>query len=1266
MARTWSPELGPPHTSDTRPVGVVMSRSRARRFRPSSTLAAIAAVTLVAGVAPSTSAAAASHPAQLAAGVTSAKASLTAAASRSAATPRALAAKTSSALPAGVPSSGTYAFLLRLSTRTTSSAEAGAKLRGLFAAKSAAKAELRTITAAQNKVIAKLPARSRVLYRTHALLSAVAVTTDVRNYHALTELKGVTAVYPIAPKTVSNSYAVPLQQAPVAWKAFGDLGANSTVAIIDTGVDYTHADFGGAGTVADYTAAKAQAGKPVTAGEFPGVKVIGGYDFAGDAYDATATDPTYNPVPAPDPYPLDCNDHGSHVAGTVAGYGVTASGATYTGAYNTSTPFSSLRIGPGMAPKAKLYAYRVFGCNGSTNLVSEAIDRAADPNGDGDTSDHVDVVNMSLGSDYGSPEDGDSVITNAASALGISMVVASGNGGDLYDVGGSPGDAPRALTVAASADAYSQVDALNVTAPAAIAGSYAAERSIAYDWATQPDLAGTVAELTQPGNTDGCDPIVDPYKSQIAGHIAFVEWTDNDADRRCGSAGRAANLVAAGATGFIYADDEESFAAGITGSAVIPGVLASKSAGDAIRAQLAANVTVTIGGTVANGFAQNDPTLNDTLAGFSSRGIGDAGNVKPDVTAVGVSVFSALSGSGNQGLNDSGTSMATPMVAGTAALVTSMHPNWSSEQVKADIMNTADVALYTGPSHTGDKFAPQRVGSGRIDVNQALKNDSLAYTIDNATDGTDNGSVSASFGPLEITPSASPTVLTKTIRVQNTSLASASYAVSFIDKTTIPGAAYSVSPSSITIDPRSSKTVTLTLTIHPSQLTKTIDPTVDRLQGGLPRVYQADVSGIVFFLGDGVPNLRVPAYAAPRPASVMTQPASLTLPSGSVQSALLPLTGGQVSQGTGDEAVKSTVAGFELAGVSGLAPSCSASVTSGCVNFPDERAADLKYVGATSDAPQLASIGDNILTSPAGEVDFAVTAQGRWRTAAGDSEFDIYIDSNGDGVADAVLFNTRLAGTDTLVDELIDLGTGGVLDAEPINDALGDTDTALLNSDTMVLPVAAAALPGLSAGSSRIHYAVLSFSPYQGAPVDSLGSVSGAGVITGMSLDVANPGVAIFGSYDGDASPLLFRDSPGSVLELRRDSAAYAADHGLGALVVHFQNTLGNKAQIVSLKTASTTTLAMAPSPVAHGKTVTVTVTVAGSGGVWPTGRVVLNRPNADGSVLYPVKSGTLVNGTATFTYSQAVPGTYLYVASYDGDANYQWSKSAVVKLKVT
>jgi len=1225
-----------------------------------SWVAAAAALALMTAMISASTAGAAPRNSTLATGIATSSHSLKAASSSAA--PRSLRGN-NGARPAGLPAHGRSAFLLKLSTSSTHTAYVQAR-GGKQAARNAAASQLRAVTAAQNRVIAGLPGGSRVLYRAHAVLAGLAVTTDVKHYRALTRLPGVSAVYPIAPKSLNNSYAVPLQGAPEAWQAYGDLGANSTVAIIDTGVDYTHADFGGAGTVSEFQDSQAQLGKPVSPGEFPGDKVVGGYDLVGDDYNADPTSPDYNPTPAPDAWPLDCNSHGSHVAGTVAGYGENANGSTYTGAYDSSTPFDTMKIGPGMAPKAKLYAYRVFGCAGSTDVVGAAIDMAADPNGDGDTSDHVDVINMSLGSNYGSPQDGDSVVTNDAAQLGITMSVASGNAGDIYDVGGSPGNAPRAIAVAASQDAASVVDSLNVTDPGSIAGSYAAERSVAYDYVNDPDLSGDVVRVAQPGNLDGCQPLNTADAAAVAGHIAFVEWDSDDTTRRCGSVGRSTNLANAGATGFIFADDEEAFSAGITGSATIPGVLVAKSGGDAIRTELLAGHTVTISGTTLNGFQQVDTALNDTMADFSSRGINDAGNVKPDVTAVGVSVFSAGSGTGNEGLNDSGTSMATPMVAGAAALVHSQHPEWNPEQVKADLMNTAGQDLYTGTDHSGDRYGPNRVGSGRIDVKAALDNKVLAYSVDNASDGTDSGTVSASFGPLAVTPSDTPTVLTRTIKVENTSLDPVSYDVSFADRTTIPGATYSVSPSSVTIDPRSSKTVTLTLTLDPSQLTKTIDPTVSRSQGGLPRQYEADASGNVVLTSDTQPELRVPAYAAPRPASTTTQPASFTMPGGAVQTSVLPLTGQQVDQGSGDTLVQSTVAGFELQAKSGKVPTCSSSVTSGCVNFPDERSADLKYLGATSDAPQLAANGQDPLSD--GYAYFSVTTQGPWRTAASSQEFDVYIDSTGDGEPDSVLFNTRLPGTDVLVTELVDLGSGKVVDIEPINASLGDTDTAVFNSDTMVMPVAIGALSGVTSDASRISYAVFSFSPYQGAPVDQVGDIDNSDQLVGAeSLDVLNPGISIRGSYDGHASPVLYRDAAGSVLSIRRDVSAYAADGGLGALVVHFQNTVGTKAQVVSLnKNAAKVGLSFSPSPVVSNHQVKATITVSGISGIAPTGTVVLQR--VDGATSgRKIGTGTLVNGKVTITFTPKTKGTFHYVAQYKGDATYAASDSPKKALKV-
>src|SRR6185312_14469723 len=160
----------------------------------------------------------------------------------------------------------------------------------------------------------------------------------------------------------------------------------------------------------------------------PTAKVVGGFDFAGPTYNADVAGST----PTPDPDPLDGNGHGSHVAGTAAGFGVTGS------------------IGPGVAPEALLYALKVFNdTEGSTNLVSEAIEWALDPNHDGNMKDHLDVINMSLGSPFGDPDDPSAISAENAADLGVIVVASAGNEGEFPYITGAPAVAPGAISVAA-------------------------------------------------------------------------------------------------------------------------------------------------------------------------------------------------------------------------------------------------------------------------------------------------------------------------------------------------------------------------------------------------------------------------------------------------------------------------------------------------------------------------------------------------------------------------------------------------------------------------------------------------------------------------------------------------------------------------------------------------------------------------------------------------------------------------------------------------
>ena len=138
---------------------------------------------------------------------------------------------------------------------------------------------------------------------------------------------------------------------------------------------------------------------------------------------------------------MDCNGHGTHVASTAAGGGVNADGSPYAGPYNGSTPFASMKLGPGVAPRANVYALRVFGCAGSTTLTVAAIEWAVDPNNDSDLSDRLDVINMSLGSNFGSLASTSAIAADNAARMGVIVVASAGNAGDTYTISGSPAPA---------------------------------------------------------------------------------------------------------------------------------------------------------------------------------------------------------------------------------------------------------------------------------------------------------------------------------------------------------------------------------------------------------------------------------------------------------------------------------------------------------------------------------------------------------------------------------------------------------------------------------------------------------------------------------------------------------------------------------------------------------------------------------------------------------------------------------------------------------
>ncbi|MCB0158548.1 MAG: S8 family serine peptidase, partial [Caldilineaceae bacterium] len=150
----------------------------------------------------------------------------------------------------------------------------------------------------------------------------------------------------------------------------------------------------------------------------------------------------------------DCYGHGTHVAATAAGFGVLNDGSggfggTFTGPYDAAVQTRSFFIGPGVAPQANIVALKIFGCRGSSDLTELAIDWAVDPNGDGDFADKVDVINMSIGSPYGTTDDPTAVASDNAALAGVIVVASAGNSGNVFFAASSPAVADRAVSVAA-------------------------------------------------------------------------------------------------------------------------------------------------------------------------------------------------------------------------------------------------------------------------------------------------------------------------------------------------------------------------------------------------------------------------------------------------------------------------------------------------------------------------------------------------------------------------------------------------------------------------------------------------------------------------------------------------------------------------------------------------------------------------------------------------------------------------------------------------
>jgi minor extracellular serine protease Vpr len=567
--------------------------------------------------------------------------------------------------------------------------------------------------------------RERVSYDT--LWNGFTVFAEPSELGKISSLSGVQGIYPVSTiKLPESALADPelftslaMIGADVAQSELGYTGAGIKVAVMDTGIDYDHPAFGGDGV--------ARSNSTV----FPTARVIKGWDFVGDAYNADDTSPSYNPNPSPDPYPDDCNGHGTHVAGIVG----------------ANDPANGLK---GVAPEVKFGSYRVFGCEGSTTdeIMLMAMERAY--------KDHMQVLNMSIGSAFSWPQAPTAVAASRLVKKGVVVVASIGNEGSygLYSAG-APGVGDDVIGVAS-------YDNTNVYLPYFTVNG----RNIGYMTMTYSDPAplsgdvevvyvgrgclNPVSTSTPPVPTGG-----DPYLADPAGKTALIERGV------CSFAEKALRAINAGATAVVIYNNTSGVVAGTLGGSIgspVPVVGISKADGLFLRAQ-----TAPIMMTWTDQQASFPSPTGGLISSFSSYGLAADLSLKPDIGAPGGNIYSTFPLEQGGYASLSGTSMSSPHVAGAAALFLQAHPKTKAEDVRTYLQNSAVPADWWGYPGLGYLDNVSRQGAGMLQIDKAIL----------ATAKVEPSKLS--LGESEKGP------VTRTLAITNSGKASVTYTLSYVN-----------------------------------------------------------------------------------------------------------------------------------------------------------------------------------------------------------------------------------------------------------------------------------------------------------------------------------------------------------------------------------------------------------------------------------------------------------------------------------------------------
>ena len=546
---------------------------------------------------------------------------------------------------------------------------------------------------AANGVVARITANEAMALAQDPRVARIVPMTMTRlNTDRGPALIGAPAIWGDGPSSPDSIFGTGFETPEV-----GGRGEGVVVGIIDTGLNFDSPSF--AASAGGYTHVN-----PLGEGNYLGLcgpdgadnpaapecnsKVIGAHDFV----DALLADiQAFDPAASDGAGVEDENGHGSHTAGTAAGNPVTA-----------ELPSGPIGIS-GVAPRANLIAYDACYTTGSgqgsclnVSLLA-AVNQAV--------ADGVDVINYSIGGGNDPWNDPISMAFLSANLAGTFIAAAAGNSGPFSASVGHV--EPWVTTVAASTHGRGAfANTFSVTGPEPVPPAL-------QDLVVS--VAGDGAPMTAPieGGLgyDAANELLcsAPAAGSLTGKIAVVKRGT------CAFDIKVVNAQDAGASAMLLFNNVEAALNPSMPNAAIPVVVTPLSTGTAIASFVDANPGAE--GRIDHP-AKPLPNVADQVARFSSRGPSFMDQLKPDVTAPGVAIIAPVQGDAGAFGVYNGTSMASPHVAGAAALLRQQQPGWSPEQIKSALMLTAKTEMTL--EETGGVAGPLQRGAGRIQVDQAV------------------------------------------------------------------------------------------------------------------------------------------------------------------------------------------------------------------------------------------------------------------------------------------------------------------------------------------------------------------------------------------------------------------------------------------------------------------------------------------------------------------------------------------------------------------